>query len=333
MTKLTTCATVLIYLSRACTDAVTAQSATNGDIDYPAGWEDMEVEAKWVSSRDINERILAEMSSSDDGDGDIVGELLGDSGYRPVVRWGGTPRLYVDYYYDTADGAISKASSHALRHRTRSSTSSYSPLDEDGSEWEKDWEKIQYKSTPHPVGAVWFRTEVGECYTWIKEEDDSDDEDSGLCPNLPTSADAEEIITDPDISHDALSYMLMEHPDVDRADLRPVLAVTDFRHRVVLKLDGEDKFEISLDRFVSHDLLEAPGTTGLQEEYEVELEIIADSPDEEDLAELFRAVAILEERYGLEPSTTSKGGNDRNNNIQIAPGSTGSATSVFSFFP
>lgn len=77
---------------------------------YPEGWESMEVEAKWTTTVGTFERIIGEMSE--------CGNRTTMFGYDLGVRWGGIPRKFVDYYYDTDRGVLT-GSSHALRHRTR----------------------------------------------------------------------------------------------------------------------------------------------------------------------------------------------------------------------
>merc|ERR1712165_592357 len=97
----------------------------------------------------------------------------------------------------------------------------------------------------------------------------------------------------------------------------PVLAVTDFRYRIVLMKEDvgsnpgpnagwTDVFEISLDILQTEDVL----TGSLTDGYEVELEIISDAPVQQDLTELFRLAGLLQNQFGLEPSTVSKGGSE-----------------------
>ncbi len=269
--------------------AVTLTALTSA-AEFPPGWEEMEVEAKWSASRNAFERIITDMP---DG-GNIFG-------YQLAVRWRGIPRKFVDFYYDSELGSLAKAS-HSLRHRTRSTSSprassrGFSILL--NSAWDKDWERIQYKSTPIRQGAVWFRREVGDCKIWDKDSED-------LCIDLPTS-DAMQIIVDPTISHEAVTFMQSNHPDLDRSQLKPYLVVTDFRYRVEFKLSGDAVLEASLDHLIAENLV----TGGIVREYEVELEVIAESPTEENLAELFRVAKLMQERYNLSPSAVSKGGNE-----------------------
>jgi len=76
----------------------------------PSDWESMEVEAKWGTTVETFDRIVCELSGE-------CGNLT-LFGYDLSVRWGGIPRKFVDYYYDT-EGADLTNASHALRHRTR----------------------------------------------------------------------------------------------------------------------------------------------------------------------------------------------------------------------
>ena len=275
-------------------DAGAATSATSAAsppaADLPIGWEDMEIEAKWGASRNAFERIISEMP---DG-----GSLFG---YQLDVRWGGIPRKFVDRYYDTEQGSLAQ-SSHALRHRTRSTSNPRAPSrgfsELVNAFWPKDWERIQYKSTPFRRKAVWFRKEVGDCKIWDQADED-------LCSGLPT-AEAAEIIRNPAIAHEATAFLMSDHPDLERPQLRPYLVVTDFRYRVEFKLDGNAVFELSMDHLMSENL--RTGKIGRQ--YEVELEVISKSSKEENLRDLFRVATIMEDRYELEPSTMSKGGNE-----------------------
>ena len=77
---------------------------------FPDDWETMEVEAKWTTTVGSFERIIGEMSE--------CGNRTNMFGYDLSVRWGGIPRKFVDYYYDTDRGVLT-TNSHALRHRTR----------------------------------------------------------------------------------------------------------------------------------------------------------------------------------------------------------------------
>jgi len=106
--------------------------------------------------------------------------------------------------------------------------------------------------------------------------------------------------------HPALTFMEQDHPTVDRSTLHATLAVTDFRYRVVFSsVDGEEVLEVSMDTLISENLQ----TNMITSEYEVELEIIADAPNDENLEELFRVTKLMEQRYELTPSGRSKGGN------------------------
>ena len=77
----------------------------------PSDWQSMEVESKWTTTSETFERIVCELSGQ-------CGNNATMFGYDLSVRWGGIPRKFVDYYYDTDGGDLAIAS-HALRHRTR----------------------------------------------------------------------------------------------------------------------------------------------------------------------------------------------------------------------
>ena len=77
----------------------------------PSDWQSMEVEAKWTTTTETFERIVCELSGQ-------CGNRTTMFGYDLSVRWGGIPRKFVDYYYDT-EGADLAIANHALRHRTR----------------------------------------------------------------------------------------------------------------------------------------------------------------------------------------------------------------------
>lgn len=255
----------------------------------PKNWESMEVEAKWGATRNAFERII-----NDFKDG---AEFFG---YALNVRWSGIPRKFVDYYYDDSNESISRQL-HSLRHRKRYTSK---PLSPDrlfsslvNSTWRKDWERVQYKSTPVRIGAVWFRKEVGDCRIWDRKNEK-------LCNGLP-NATGSQIVTDAAIKHEAMSFMALDHPDIDRSLLKSFLIVTDFRYRVVFGKGGNDIFEVSLDHVFSQDLR----TELVNKDFEVELEIISPNPDLAVLRELFRVAGLIQQRYDLTPSTKSKGGN------------------------
>ncbi len=267
-----------------------APTALIADLNLPENWEEMEIEAKWTSTRISFDKIIEDLS--DDSS---------HFGYEMNVRWGGIPRKFIDHYYDTEQGELME-SSHALRHRTRLTsaprTDSRNLSTLLNCTWKKDWERIQYKSTPIRQGAIWFRKEVGDCKIY-----DEDSED--LCAGI-SSAYALEIITSPDIEHEALSMMIADHPSIDRSTLKPYLTVTDFRYRVEFRIDGEAILELSMDHLISENLV----TGMIVRDYEVELELIADAPTAENLEELFRLSNLIEDKYELIPSSRSKGGNE-----------------------
>ena len=264
--------------------------------DLPDGWEKMEIEAKWS----VPEGKYAELKEAFPDGGERYG-------YKLEVRWGGIPRKYVDSYYDSAGKTLS-AALHSLRWRTRYTSDletddgTLRTLESAG--WRRDWERVQYKSTPVRMGAVWFREEAGDCRTWDRRDRD-------LC-SLPRGATSEDVVHGAAPDHEAIDRLREDHPDLDLPALRPVLEVVDYRYRVILhETDeegdaGREVFELSLDRVATTDL----ATRDVKRSVEAELEVVADPKTEADVRALLDVAARIQEEFGLAPSTTSKGGNE-----------------------
>lgn len=255
----------------------------------PTGWQEMEVEAKWETNRKEFEQAILELS-----DGSVA------FGYELNVRWSGVPRKFLDLYYDAETSPVQNAT-HSLRHRTRFTSNpraeSRSVSDLINSDWDRDWERIQFKSTPIRQGAVWFRREVGDCKIW-------DRQNQGICSGLNNQT-ASEILQNSSVSHPATTFMSKEHPTLDQSNLEPVLSITDFRYRVEFKKNDKAVLEASMDHLFAENLQ----TGEIEFDYEIELELITDSPTEEDMKELFRVANLLQNKYSLIPSTKSKSGN------------------------
>ena len=67
----------------------------------------MEVEAKWAATKNAFERMIAEFGNGESS-----------FGFTFRVQWSGIPRKFVDFYYETSNGALS-VDLHSLRHRTK----------------------------------------------------------------------------------------------------------------------------------------------------------------------------------------------------------------------
>jgi hypothetical protein len=169
--------------------------------------------------------------------------------------------------------------------------------------WRRDWERVQYKSSPVRMGAVWFREEAGDCRTW-------DRRNRNLC-RLPQGTTSENVVHGAVPDHEAIARLREDHPGIHLPGLRPSLKVVDYRYRVILRAKdneggaGRVVFELSLDRVATTDL----ATGDVKRSVEAELEVIADPRSEADVRALLDVAAKMQEEFGLEPSTTSKGGN------------------------
>lgn len=253
--------------------------STMGQCDYlpnslPVNWQDMEVEAKWLSNSTLYNTIL-----SDFVDGSNY------QGYKVNVRWGGISRKFVDNYYDDVNSTLTnnlKALRHRIRYKSNSPTNNLSDLQK--ATWTQDWQKVQYKSTPFRYGAVWFREEVGDCEI-----------SAGLCSCNILSQIMADVCPN---RHPAMTMLFSEHPGYNISTNIPRSTVVDYRYRIELTKNGEAIYELSLDRIVN----------GAIVDYEVELELIRTTKTQADVDELFRLTGIIENTYtALIPSIKSKG--------------------------
>lgn len=258
----------------------------------PAGFEQMEIEAKWyVGSRAAFEKLIAAFPNGSKHDE-----------YRAKVRWDGLPRKFVDDYYDTKSGALA-GSMHVLRHRMRykaklDASRRTDPAALAGAPWSLEWTKLQYKSTPCRIGAIWFRREVGGCSLWDEKNED-------LCPAIAAPAGAADapdavrpVLTS---AHEAIVLLRAEHPNLTEP-LESRTHVVDYRYRAELSRAGEEEAELEL----SLDQLET--STGAID-YQAELEILS-KPDSPTVDRLQRLVRALESNrdFELRPAITNKSG-------------------------
>ena len=191
---------------------------------------------------------------------------------------------------------------HSIRHRTRSTSDPRAPSNEfaelEKANWDEDWQRIQYKSTPTRIGAVWFRAETGDCRI-------SDSGGNNLCPDAHQNGyTAENVLKGNYPNHPAIATLRADHTGFDPKTLARSLKVLDYRYRIELQKSNLAVFEMSLDQVRTTTL--ADGMT--KTTYEAELEIVKDNFDEEDVEELFRLVKELEKKYNSKPSTKTKGG-------------------------
>jgi hypothetical protein len=155
-------------------------------------------------------------------------------------------KLFVDQYYDTNSGTLSKQS-HIIRQRKRYNDETTDQL---------DWSRVQYKSDPFVIGSTWFRTERGDCRVYdAVDGNDRPDICRGLyLRNNPNESllrlkDSRAFKT----KHDGALLMLKDHPRMDVGGLRPISLVEDQRFRIVFEDDNRDPvFELSLDRMVEY---------------------------------------------------------------------------------
>lgn len=151
---------------------------------------------------------------------------------------------------------------------------------------ELNWQKVQYKSTPVRLAAVWFRTEKGG------QQLTSTQVANTLASSSPHSAD-----------DDPVALLSSDHPGFDFSTLDVVLEVIQFRYRVEFRdpVTGNPIFELSMDKIVTTVPEQPSGRT-----YGVELEVLqsADSRVEE----LLSLMLTMEAEFGLTRAITSKSG-------------------------
>jgi len=241
----------------------------------PDGWQDMEIEAKWASNEQTYNTIVNAFPDGSTFDGI----------YTVNVRWSGVSRKYVDYYYDDNNNTLMN-NKHSIRWRRRySSNATNNNLSTlINANWQLNWEKVQYKSTPYRYGAIWFRNETGDCELATE----------CACHNYIN-------ILNQSCSHPSTDALDDEHSNYNYSSVGKISEVVDYRYRIELQYFGQPVYEISLDRIVD---------ANNNVEYEVELEIVKDNFTTADLSELFRLVELLQNNsnYSLTPSIESKGG-------------------------
>ena len=257
----------------------------------PKDWNLMEIESKWTIDQSQYRDLINDFED---------GKYFDD--YQLKVRWKGVPKLFIDDYYDFPDNGLA-LEGHALRHRTRltvkdsNDVSSIEWSELEDAKWKKDWERIQYKSTPYRDGAIWFRYEAGDCLVWSKKKNDKK-----KCHRKKKVSVKQYLRGDK--KHPALEYLVSDHSDLDLRELSKVLEVVDYRYRIEFYKNGELKFELSLDQLEQTDLRDM----STYKYYEAELEILEENFNEQTLNELRVMVNKIQNQYGLNPSTHSKSG-------------------------
>lgn len=259
----------------------------------------MEIEAKWEIDQATYDRLVAAFPDNQES-----------GAYSLRVRWGGKSRKFSDIYYDTTSGQLAKEL-HSLRHRTQyAATVPDNHLSSlKNAQWTAEWERVQYKSTPCRIGAVWFRVEKGDCRIWDKN-------DKGLCKAIDKFT-AQDVIHGNLEAHDGIGKLVQDHSKggqlaLDLGKLAPVLEVTDYRYRVefvrTALISGEQKeipvYEMSLDRLSTG----KPGSSSTITSYEAEVEVIEPDFDENAVQGLFKFSESMQYLFTLKPSTKSKGG-------------------------
>ena len=264
----------------------------------PQGYDEMEIEAKWTLASAADFQKLVNYFNDHDKD-----KLLG---YRLEVRWGRQPRLFHDRYFDTKDGLL-ETNHHTLRHRQRLKQASESNKPWSGKlskvmdqNYKAEWDRVQYKSTPTRIGPVWFRNEVGECLVWSKVQTNLDNEDGSaiFCPGIePSLSAADKIIGDIEDIHPAITQLLTDHPNARGKAFKHTVDINDWRYRVVFQKEKNGKYETMYEMSIDGLLVENVADRTSREQYEVEMEIIQDTPRYSDnsidsLMDLCRALEI-----------------------------------------
>lgn len=256
----------------------------------PPNYEQMEIEAKWTLSPGQFELLKEQLSGWAEG-----------LGWQTEIRWNGDSRKFVDVYFDDRSETLSEAG-HSLRHRTQwkkvDRASDAERLNElDSTNWERNWERVQYKSTPCRIEEVWFRVEQGACRIW-----DEGDADSNC--SVGEQQTAPSVIYGTSGDHPAIDLLSKDHHGYELASVIPRSIVVDYRYRLIFKEGGEDLFEVSLDRLRTVNV-----DTGLSvSTAEAELEIIADGFDEATVRKLLQTAEKMRKEFRLTPSVLSKGG-------------------------
>lgn len=275
---------------------------------WPDGWESMEIEAKWETNDPSVPICNDDGTPNPNATYNKIVQAFPNGGtyatpehtYNLNVRWDGISRKFVDLYYDNAGNELSN-NLHVLRHRTRYTSRPLAgnncPETLEQASWRKDWERVEYKSTPYLFIPVWFREEAGsECNVWDRQDEE-------LCP-------PDWIGSIPDIlagnvpSHGAIVRLLEDHPSFDFTTNEPFLEVTQYRYRVEFYESGVLIYEMSLDQVIERSLPNGDATFSV----EVEIEIVKENKDIDDITELFILAAQIQDEFDLIPSTRSKGG-------------------------
>ncbi len=248
--------------------------------EFPPGWEVMEIEAKWDASESVFNTII-----------DAFPDGSQKYGYDLNVRWSARPKRYTDLYYDNSKQDLFGAL-HAIRHRKRASTSSSISITDSFSTLGNtkfgipNWQKVQYKSTPVRLAAVWFRTEKGA------QKLTSTQVTNTLAGSAPHPA-----------NDNPVALLSSDHPGFDLNTLDVVLKVVQFRYRVEFKdpVTGIPAFELSMDKIVTT----VPGQPS-KSTYGVELEVLQNV--ESNVEKLLSLALTMEAEFGLTRAVTRKGG-------------------------
>ena len=155
------------------------------------------------------------------------------------------------------------------------------------------WEKVQYKSSPSRLGAVWFREEYGG---------------TKLNRAQVAATLAGEHLSEVSERDDPVREVQLDHPNIGWQQLRATLKNVAFRYRIRLAdpRHGQELFELSLDKVHSCTKDVSGDFTNCRQFYEVEVESLLAT--EANIQELFGLSSWLEENYpNLVPSTQSKG--------------------------
>ena len=276
----------------------------------PAGFADMEIEAKWGITLSTMTSMIA--GFPDNG----VYTVPGGQTYTLNVRWDSRSRKYFDEYYDDATDTLA-SDKHSYRVRSRSVSS---PLAANNNwdtlaaaNWNFQWTKVQYKSTPIRLDAVWFRKETGNCKI-------AGGNPSSTCAvtDLPT-------ILGGSVLHPANTAVTDDHPGFNFAMTKKT-EVEDYRYRIELYAPGQSdpSFEVSLDQLETRS--HSDGFTASPRTYEAELEILNTPVTASDVQELFRIVKKMEGDYNLSAKKKSKGGIPLDN--AFIPGDSGTCLQV-----
>lgn len=291
---------------------------------WPENWRDLEIEAKWGADRATFLALHEKFSTIEEF-----------GGYKLNVRWRGRPRVFIDTYYDVSqDGRfVLREHMHNLRHRRRYDHKDrrnwdWKPADEGlfdffdstrDTTWDEEWHRLQYKTQPSRIKAIWFRNEVGACKLY-------DNEGKGLCDGFEgdeNSTEAYKKALTGEKPHPAMTVLAQDHAGLAiNPDEHAVIHVIDFRFRVEFirveepENEGDDLkeivvYELSLDHLKNTNLI----TGVIQEDFEAELELVKPDKDEgrvlvnSDLSGLFDLVGAIEAEFkDLTMSTTTKGG-------------------------